>query len=65
MADPVLWAPLSVFASLERFREFLEIRGREADGCPGGFSSVISSITHKHFDADELVADLQQRRPPG
>jgi Fur family ferric uptake transcriptional regulator len=51
-------APLAVSESPEeKFREFLEIRGEKLTDARRILIRHIFS-THKHFDADELVADL-------
>ena len=59
MADP---APLSPVldadqSPVEKFREFLEIRGEKLTE-PRRILVGHIFATHKHFDADELVADL-------
>lgn len=46
-------------AVVEKFREFLEIRGEKLTEPRRVLVRHIFS-THKHFDADELVADLQR-----
>lgn len=45
--------------SLQRFREFLEIRGEKLTE-PRKVLVRHVFASHKHFDADELVAELQQ-----
>ena len=56
-------APLSSVRSMdapeEKFREFLEIRGEKLTEPRRVLIRHIFD-THKHFDADELVAELQQ-----
>ena len=46
-------------AEIEKFREFLEIRGEKLTEPRRVLVRHIFSC-HKHFDADELVADLQR-----
>ena len=58
MENPAQLAPLSVSGSPEeKFREFLEIRGEKLTE-PRRILVRHIFDTHKHFDADELVADL-------
>ena len=58
MADPSPLAPLMVADSPEeKFREFLEIRGEKLTA-PRRILVRHVFDSHKHFDADELVADL-------
>ncbi len=60
MAEPVPLGPISVSESPEeKFREFLEIRGEKLTESRRILVRHIFD-THKHFDADELVADLQR-----
>ncbi len=59
MSDPVPLGPIAVSGSPEeKFREFLEIR---AEKLTEARRILVRHIfdNHKHFDADELVADLQ------
>jgi Fur family ferric uptake transcriptional regulator len=57
-AEPDLLAPLAVSNSpVEKFREFLEIRGEKLTQPRRVLVSHIFN-THKHFDADELFRDL-------
>src|SRR5919112_4513530 len=59
VADSVPLAPLAVSElPEEKFREFLEIRGEKLTEPRKILVRHIFS-THKHFDADELVADLR------
>ncbi len=59
MADPAPLGPLSVAESPEaKFREFLEIRGEKLTEPRRVLVRHIFD-SHKHFDADELVADLR------
>ena len=58
VSDSAPLAPIAVTASPEqKFREFLEIRGEKLTEPR---SVLVRHIfdSHKHFDADELVADL-------
>lgn len=58
MADSAPLAPLTVSESPEeKFREFLEIRGEKLTEPRKILVRHIFS-SHKHFDADELVAEL-------
>ncbi len=58
MEETVPLAPLSVTGSPEeKFREFLEIRGEKLTE-PRRILVRHIFRSHKHFDADELVADL-------
>ena len=58
MADSAPLSPLAVSESPEdKFREFLEIRGEKLTEPRRILVRHIFS-SHKHFDADELVADL-------
>ncbi len=58
MEDSAPLAPLSVTDSPEeKFREFLEIRGEKLTE-PRRILVRHIFRSHKHFDADELVADL-------
>lgn len=60
MVDPAPLGPLTVNElPEEKFREFLEIRGEKLTEPRRVLVRHIFD-THKHFDADELVADLQQ-----
>lgn len=67
VANPDSLAPLNVSESpVEKFREYLEIRG---DKLTEPRRVMVRHIfdSHKHFDADELVADLREvvgPRPP-
>ena len=59
MSDRAPLAPLLVAESPEdKFREFLEIRGEKLTSPRRTLVRHVFS-THKHFDADELVADLR------
>ncbi len=59
LADPIPLSPLSVSDSPEdKFREFLEIRGEKLTEPRRVLIRQIFD-SHKHFDADELVADLR------
>lgn len=59
MAEPVPLRPLPVTGSPEeKFREFLEIRGEKLTEPRRVLVRHIFD-SHKHFDADELVADLR------
>src|ERR1700759_2159841 len=58
MAEPVSLGPLAEQATAEdKFRKSLEIRGENP---PDPRRILVRHIfdSHKHFDADELVADL-------
>src|SRR6476661_10013690 len=58
VSDHVPLTPISVTESPEeKFREFLEIRGEKLTEARRILVRHIFD-THKHFDADELVADL-------
>src|SRR5437660_10872166 len=58
VADPMPLNPVAVTGSPEqKFREFLEIRGEKLTEPRRVLVRHIFN-THKHFDADELVADL-------
>ena len=60
MAEPA--PPIAALAAeteIEKFREFLEIRGEKLTE-PRRVLVRHIFASHKHFDADELVADLQQ-----
>ena len=60
MSDPVPIGPIAVSESPEeKFREFLEIR---AEKLTEARRILVRHIfdNHKHFDADELVSDLQK-----
>lgn len=58
MSDPTPLGPLAVTESPEdKFREFLEIRGEKLTE-PRRILVRHIFDSHKHFDADELVADL-------
>lgn len=60
VGQPEPLAPLPVAESPEdKFREFLEIRGEKLTVPRRVLIRHIFS-SHKHFDADELVADLQK-----
>jgi Fur family ferric uptake transcriptional regulator len=60
VSDPVPLGPIAVAESPEqKFREFLEIRGEKLTE-PRRILVRHIFDTHKHFDADELVADLHQ-----
>jgi Fur family ferric uptake transcriptional regulator len=57
--DPAPLAPIAVTESPEeKFREFLDIRGEKLTE-PRRVIVRHVFATHKHFDADELVADLK------
>jgi len=59
VADPSPLAPLTVADRPEdKFREFLEIRGEKLTE-PRRILVGHIFDSHKHFDADELVADLR------
>lgn len=59
VADPDALTPLAVSESPEeKFREFLEIRGEKLTEPRRTLVRHIFD-SHKHFDADELVADLR------
>lgn len=59
MADPAPLAPLNVAESPElKFRDFLAIRGEKLTEPRRVLVRHIFD-SHKHFDADELVADLR------
>jgi Fur family transcriptional regulator, ferric uptake regulator len=59
MADPTPLGPLAEQATAEdKFREFLEIRGEKLTE-PRRILVRHIFDSHKHFDADELVADLR------
>jgi Fur family ferric uptake transcriptional regulator len=59
VADPAPLAPLPLADSPEeKFREFLEIRGEKLTE-PRRILVRHVFASHKHFDADELVADLR------
>lgn len=59
MADSAPLSPLAVSESPEeKFREFLEIRGEKLTE-PRRILVRHIFDSHKHFDADELVADLR------
>lgn len=53
-----LAAPASPQSAEEKFREFLEIRGEKLTNPRRVLVRHVFS-SHKHFDADELVADLR------
>ncbi len=58
MVDPAPLAPLEIVSSPEdKFREFLEIRGEKLTEPRKVLIRHIFN-SHKHFDADELVAEL-------
>ncbi len=58
VSDSAPLAPMSVAQQPEdRFREFLEIRGEKLTEPRRALLQHIFA-SHKHFDADELVADL-------
>jgi len=60
MADSMPLAPLAEQGSAEdKFREFLEIRGEKLTEPRRVLVRHIFD-SHKHFDADELVADLRE-----
>ena len=60
MSDAIPIGPLAVSDSPEqKFREFLDIRGEKLTEPRRLLISQIFD-THKHFDADELVADLRK-----
>ncbi|MDX2035762.1 MAG: Fur family transcriptional regulator [Isosphaeraceae bacterium] len=60
MTDPVSLPPVSISESPEeKFREYLEIRGEKLTD-PRRLLVRHIFDSHKHFDADELVADLHQ-----
>ena len=60
MSNPVPLGPLVVSESPEeKFREFLEIRGEKLTE-PRRILVRHIFDSHKHFDADELVADLRE-----
>lgn len=54
-----LAAPASPQVAEEKFREFLEIRGEKLTNPRRVLVRHVFS-SHKHFDADELVADLRK-----
>lgn len=56
--DSDLAAPASPQSAEEKFREFLEIRGEKLTNPRRVMVRHIFS-SHKHFDADELVAELR------
>ena len=57
--DPASLAPgVDHHAAEQRFREFLDIRGEKLTE-PRRLLVEHIFASHKHFDADELVADLQ------
>ena len=59
MADPAPLEPLDLAARpVDKFREFLEIRGEKLTEPRRILVGQIFD-SHKHFDADELVADLR------
>ena len=59
VSDPTALAPLNVSQEPEdKFREFLAIRGDKLTKERRALVRHIFS-SHKHFDADELVADLR------
>jgi Fur family transcriptional regulator, ferric uptake regulator len=59
MAEPASLGPLAEQATAEdKFREFLEIRGEKLTE-PRRILVRHIFDSHKHFDADELVADLR------
>jgi Fur family ferric uptake transcriptional regulator len=59
MAEPTSLGPLAEQATAEdKFREFLEIRGEKITE-PRRILVRHIFDSHKHFDADELVADLR------
>lgn len=59
MTDPAPIGPIAVSElPEEKFREFLEIRGEKLTE-PRRILIRHIFATHKHFDADELVSDLQ------
>src|SRR5260370_12447950 len=59
MADPAPLEPLVAQGTAEdKFREFLEIRGEKLTE-PRRILVRHIFDSHKHFDADELVADLR------
>ena len=59
MADPAPLGPLVAQGTAEdKFREFLEIRGEKLTE-PRRILVRHIFDSHKHFDADELVADLR------
>jgi Fur family transcriptional regulator, ferric uptake regulator len=59
VAEPAPLGPLEVSRSPEeKFREFLEIRGEKLTSPRRTLVRHIFD-SHKHFDADELVADLR------
>lgn len=60
MSNPAPIGPLAVSESPEeKFREFLEIRGEKLTE-PRRILVRHIFDSHKHFDADELVADLRE-----
>jgi Fur family ferric uptake transcriptional regulator len=60
VSDSASLGPIAVSESPEqKFREFLEIRGEKLTE-PRRILVRRIFDTHKHFDADELVADLHQ-----
>src|SRR5437763_1021695 len=60
VAELIPLGPISVSETPEdKFREFLEIRGEKLTESRRILVRHIFD-THKHFDADELVADLQR-----
>jgi Fur family ferric uptake transcriptional regulator len=60
VSDPDPIGPLAVTESPEqKFREFLEIRGEKLTAPRRTLVRHIFD-SHKHFDADELVSDLQK-----
>lgn len=60
MSEPLPLTPLQVSETPEeKFREYLEIRGEKLTEPRRVLVNHIFN-SHKHFDADELVADLRQ-----
>ena len=60
MSEPAQLGPIAVTASPEqKFHEYLEIRGEKLTEPRRVLVRHIFD-THKHFDADELVADLHR-----
>ena len=57
--DQDLASPASAQSAEEKFREFLEIRGEKLTSPRRALIRHIFS-SHKHFDADELVAELHK-----
>lgn len=58
-AEQDLGLPASPQSAEEKFREFLEIRGEKLTSPRRALIRHVFS-SHKHFDADELVAELRK-----